>query len=145
MNLNETELRIGRLPQDIEATLCLIREDIIASKEMFDLQKQGLAEDEMFPRNRARERKIVLCCFDAGEIDDVLLFWYIKQVDKYAASVEDDHHAYTYAAFNVYVDLRMMNLIRKQERADKKADSVKTGKREPVNYRDMAKRFHKRT
>jgi hypothetical protein len=116
----EGDVLIGQLtlPRDVEATLWMIRKDVVLAKQYFDVSDSDdeTIDDTLFLRNRKREREVMLHFFDKDDIDETLLSWYIRVIDQHVESVkgEADANTLTRVAFQVYIDLGIAKRLNQQ-------------------------------
>jgi hypothetical protein len=110
MTVNRLDYGGIRLPADIEAGLCVVRDDIKLTQR-----------DIRLKRSVERDESIGPCGLKPGEFDSSTVQAYLTLVDEYALRGGDSPEELTRAAFNVYMGLRKEEYFIPQRVEDKAA------------------------
>ncbi|MCD9015185.1 hypothetical protein [Parachryseolinea silvisoli] len=140
--MNKSDFGGIRLPADIEAGLCVVREDIRITQQ-----------DTRRKRSIERDESMGPCGLRPGEFDRSTVQAYLTLVDEYALRGGDSPEELTRAAFNVYMGLRKEEYFIRNESAtdarmrleetggrDKPGDNTYAGKRKEFRKELKAKR-----
>jgi hypothetical protein len=136
MTVNRLDYGGIRLPADIEAGLCVVRDDIKLTQRDIGLKRSVERDESMGP-----------CGLKPGEFDSSTVQAYLTLVDEYALRGGDSPEELTQAAFNVYMGLRKEEyFIRHESAAEACARLAETGGRDtPADntYARKRKEFRK--
>lgn len=126
-----------RLPSDIEAGLCVVRDDIKLTQRHLRLKRSIERDESMGP-----------CGLKPGQFDSSTVQAYLTLVDEYALTGGDSPEELTRAAFNVYMGLRKEEyFIRQESAAETRARLAETGgleNPEDKTYARKRKEFRKK-
>ena len=108
MEPKKLNVRLVKLPSDIELILFMIKEELKNTKFFNGLGKVGL--EDCFYQSHFGELVLGYMGFD--DIPDDLLEFYCDLIDKYSEKIEEDNKLITKYAFDVYGEI----LIEKKRR-----------------------------
>ena len=109
MELEKLNVRLVKLPPDIEITLYLIKQELKTAKLFNGLAKVGLG-DCFF---ECHFDTIVLALMGFDERPDDLHNFYTKLIDQYSEKMEADTAEITQRAFDVYAEMMIEKKKRK--------------------------------
>lgn len=109
MELEKLNVRLVKLPADVELTLFMIREELKSTTLFNGLARVGL-EDCCFESHFGT---LVLASMGFDERPDDLHEFYTNLIDKYSEKIEADTDVIMKCAFDVYVEIMIEKKKRK--------------------------------
>lgn len=108
MKTQNVNLKLVKLPPEIELLLFLIMEELKSNKFFNGLAKVGLGDCNY----QSNFGTVILAYAGFDSQPDDLFNFYLELVERYSVEIEDDHNSIMEQAFNLYTDL----MIEKKKR-----------------------------